>query len=235
MIDKQRELLVKPFHENEVEWRIQSSGITKDGKPWAMALCYTTNRGVMNRFDEVFGIGGWANEFKPTPTMQGTLCGISCRFGDEWVTKWDGAEDTKVEATKGGLSSSMKRAAVQWGVGRYLYSLDVGWVVVVDNKTATSKSAKVKGLDGKDVWFNWEAPQLPNFALPIMNSQIKVIHDEAINTGTLIEDIESAFNISDLHNLTKEDGLSIIQSLSKKEKLSDEDREKFIEELKKDK
>src|SRR5690606_35268028 len=48
----------------------------------------------------------------------------------EWITKWDGAENTDVQAVKGGLSSSMRRAAVQWGIGRYLYRLPSPWVPV---------------------------------------------------------------------------------------------------------
>ena len=44
------------------------------------------------------------------------LCGIAIFFeGRGFITKWDGAEDSDIEAVKGGLSDSMKRAAVQWG------------------------------------------------------------------------------------------------------------------------
>lgn len=49
------------------------------------------------------------------------------KYEYEWLTRWDGADDTDFEATKGGLSSAMRRAAVQWGVGRYLYEVDVPW------------------------------------------------------------------------------------------------------------
>ena len=41
--------------------------------------------------------------------------------------KWDAAENTQVEAVKGGRSGAMKRAAVQWGIGRYLYNLEEGF------------------------------------------------------------------------------------------------------------
>lgn len=229
MIDTRRELLAKPFKESEVEWRIQQSGIDKNGNPWAMALCYVTNRAIMNRLDDVFGIGGWKNEYKQTPSMQGTLCGISCKISDEWVTKWDGAEDTAIEATKGGLSSSMKRSAVQWNIGRYLYLLDTGWVTITDDKTA--HKAKVKGKDGKDVWFNWLPPKLPNWALPIEDSQVKLIKDSALATGTHIEDIEAYYKMSGINNMTKEQGVSIIQMLGKKEKLGEKELEAFKKEL----
>ncbi|WP_243664619.1 Rad52/Rad22 family DNA repair protein [Rhodothermus marinus] len=69
----------------------------------------------------------WRNEFRPGPGG-GVLCGISIRIGDEWITKWDGAENTDIEPVKGGLSSAMRRAAVQWGIGRYLYRLPNQWV-----------------------------------------------------------------------------------------------------------
>src|SRR5690606_24819294 len=74
----------------------------------------------------------WRNEFKNGPEG-GVLCGISDRidYGDgttEWVTKWDGAENTDVEAVKGGLSNAQKRAVTQWGCALYLYDLPQQWV-----------------------------------------------------------------------------------------------------------
>ena len=105
------------FESNDIEWRLQQCGKTKEGKIWGMALAYVTNRAIMNRLDEVCGPENWKNEFKAAPDG-GILCGISIKIGDEWVTKWDGAENTDIEAVKGGLSGAMKRAAVQWGIGR---------------------------------------------------------------------------------------------------------------------
>ena len=74
------------------------------------------------------------------------------RINDEWITKYDGANDTKIESTKGGISDSMKRAAVQWGIGRYLYNLPGQWV-------------KIKNTY-KDNYEIVERPKLPNWALP---------------------------------------------------------------------
>ncbi len=148
--------LAAPFPAEDVEWRIQSSG-EKNGKVWARVLAYVTNRAIMQRLDDVCGPANWRNEFQPG--QSGVLCGISIRCGDEWVTKWDGAEKTEIESFKGGLSGAMKRAAVQWGIGRYLYSLESGWATIHDHG---SHSAKTK--DGK--WFRWDPPNLPGWALP---------------------------------------------------------------------
>jgi hypothetical protein len=46
------------------------------------------------------------------------------------VVKSNGAGDTDVEGPKGALSDAFKRAAVLWGIGRYLYSLDSPWVAL---------------------------------------------------------------------------------------------------------
>jgi hypothetical protein len=46
------------------------------------------------------------------------------------VVKSNGAGDTDVEGPKGALSDAFKRAAVLWGIGRYLYSLESPWVAL---------------------------------------------------------------------------------------------------------
>jgi hypothetical protein len=146
------------FEPNDIEWRLQQCGKGSNGKIWGMALAYVTNRAIMNRLDEVCGPENWKNEYKPAPDG-GILCGISIKVGDEWVTKWDGAENTDIEAVKGGLSGAMKRAAVQWGIGRYLYKLEESWINANENGAYRGKTK-----DGTT--FRWDAPTLPSWALP---------------------------------------------------------------------
>lgn len=121
--DKMKELQA-PFNWSDIKFRI---GVKNSAKTSGLALAYVDNRAIQERFDKVFGIHGWKNEFKPWG--DGQLCGISVWDDDKscWITKWDGAENTKVEPLKGGLSDSQKRAAAQWGVGRYLYYLKQEW------------------------------------------------------------------------------------------------------------
>lgn len=99
---------------------------TKDKKKGLVAF-YADNRAIMDRLDEVCGVGNWQNVFATGPGG-GVLCGISINVDGEWITKYDGAENTDFEAVKGGLSSSMRRAAVQWGIARYLYKVPGIWV-----------------------------------------------------------------------------------------------------------
>ena len=125
--------LADPFSPADVEWK---PGATTRDKSKGLAMAYLTSRAVQQRFDDVCGPGDWRNEFLPGPDG-GVLCGISVRVDrpdgtSEWVTKWDGADNSQVEAVKGGLSGAMKRAAVQWGVGRYLYEMPAQWVRLDD-------------------------------------------------------------------------------------------------------
>ena len=53
------------------------------------------------------------------------VCSIGIKCGSDWVWKSDGGTETEVEAEKGELSDSFKRAAVKWGIGRFLYDLDI--------------------------------------------------------------------------------------------------------------
>lgn len=151
------EALKKPFPREDVEWRVQSSG-KKGEKIWALVLAYITNRAIMDRLDEVCGPENWKNQFAPGP-LGGVICGISVKIGDEWITKWDGADETDIEKIKGGLSGAMKRAGVQWGIGRYLYDLDSTWAVI-------SPEGKFSAKTKEGTWFKWDAPELPSWALP---------------------------------------------------------------------
>ena len=123
------------FDDDDVDWKPIAVS-KKTGK--ALAAAYITNRAIMDRLDEVCGPENWKNQYRPGPGG-GVICGLSIRVGDEWVTKWDGAENTDVEAVKGGLSTSMRRAAVQWGVGRYIYRLPSQWIPVDQGRRFTQK------------------------------------------------------------------------------------------------
>jgi hypothetical protein len=164
--------LHEPFAADEIEWRAQQAGDTSRG-PYVRVLAYVTNRAIMNRLDEVVGPGNWHNTYTDAPGG-GILCGLSIRVprrtqanqedGFEWVTKWDAADQTDIEAVKGGHSNAMKRAAVQWGIGRYLYNLESNYAEISEERQRGSDWSYAKTKGGTEVW--WRAPQLPDWALP---------------------------------------------------------------------
>lgn len=168
--------LQAPFDAWDIEWRPQGWG-KKDDNYWVRVLAYVTNRAIQNRLDEVVGPTCWKNEFQDWHAGS-QLCGISifCDDGAQWITKWDGAEQTQIEAIKGGLSDAMKRAAVQWGIGRYLYRLDSTFAretsAVRKSKEDGWKYLSADGEQGKGCatgerhTFYWLPPELPKWALP---------------------------------------------------------------------
>jgi len=116
--------LKKPFDPAAISWRVGST--TKD-KSKGMALAYIDARDVQDRLDEVCGVDGWQCRYVPMHDKK-TVCEVGVRINSEWIWKADGAGDSDVEAEKGALSDAFKRAAVRWGIGRYLYDLESPWV-----------------------------------------------------------------------------------------------------------
>jgi len=135
------EQLSAEFPRDAISWRAQS--VTKDGTK-AMALAYIDARDVMDRLDEVCGPAEWQDRYEFHGAR--TICYLSIRVNGEWITKADGAGDSDVEAEKGAISDALKRAAVKWGIGRYLYHLKSPWV-----------PCECSDYNGKKQWKSWTA------------------------------------------------------------------------------
>lgn len=120
--------LHEPFSAKEIEWKIQ---VTAQDKKRGMAVAYMDARAVQKRLDEVVGAFNWKNVYSLWHD-NAQICGISIFNDDrsEWITKFDGAENSDIEPIKGGLSDSFKRAATVWGIGRYLYEMEGVWVEI---------------------------------------------------------------------------------------------------------
>jgi hypothetical protein len=117
--------LAAPFSPVAISWRVGAK--SKDNQN-GLALAYIDARDVMDRLDEVCTPGGWQCRYSHANAK--TVCDIGIKCGDEWVWKANGAGDTDVEQEKGALSDALKRAAVVWGIGRYLYSFPSIWVKI---------------------------------------------------------------------------------------------------------
>lgn len=134
MTDTQWKDLSAVFHPDDLEVRPGSK--TRSGDK-AMALFFVTSRAIMDRLDRVVGPQNWYVEYsKPvnaSDKKSGVEARICIRIGDEWICKGDVSDDTDIEAMKGGYSGAIKRAAVHWGIGRYLYNFPSKWVPLEGN------------------------------------------------------------------------------------------------------
>jgi Rad52/22 family double-strand break repair protein len=107
--------LAAPFHPSEIR------ALTKGGKQ----MPYVTARVVMNRLDEVVGMECWWDSYKVGENS--VECQLSILMPDgRVVTKADagafaGMSD-QGDDDKSGYSDAFKRAAVKFGIGRFLYN-----------------------------------------------------------------------------------------------------------------
>lgn len=129
----QVENLLKPFYAEDLEWKVQIFS-PRDRKTATRALVvpYVDARAIMTRLDSAFGFFGWEDYYSTGPEG-GYKCSLTVQLPDGTkVTREDGAQETDIEAIKGGFSSAFKRVAVKFGIGRYLYDAPAQWVSVKD-------------------------------------------------------------------------------------------------------
>ncbi len=147
--------LVAPFAADRVSWKPQT--VTKDKKR-ALAVAYIDARDVAERLDDVVGPLSWQVDHKQVDGQIVTGLALRDPETQEWVWKWDSgfvggadseSQDDQMKARKGTMSDGLKRAAVLWGIGRYLYRLPKIWV---DFDAEHRKLASI--------------PALPEWALP---------------------------------------------------------------------
>lgn len=120
-----RAALAEPFPPEDLGWKPQS---VKGNR--ALAVAYIDARMVEDRLDDVFGVGGWSDEY--TPMGDGNvMCRLSVKIDGAWVVKTDvGGESEQPDGgdrLKAAFSDALKRAGVKLGIGRYLYELPKQW------------------------------------------------------------------------------------------------------------
>jgi hypothetical protein len=138
-----------------VQWRVQSYS---KHKPNAQCVAYVDARDVMHRLDEVCGPENWQSDFKEVNGQIYGGIGIRTEYGvaslktETWVWKWDTGSESNVEKEKGQASDAFKRAAVKWGIGRFLYDLPIRFVDTDGPLSDTHKYPHVIDEQGKRVY-----------------------------------------------------------------------------------
>ena len=184
-----------PFPTAFIRWRVGSTNGNR-----GLPLCYVDVRAVMDRLDSVCGMEGWMCNYTPAKEM--LICNLGIRLPDngEWIWKADGAGPTDFEGEKGMASDALKRAAVRYGVGRYLYDLKCDWVEVEGEKTKRIPQDTIKKLnefhDEKIEEWGWDVGFRPGaYAFRLLGSSIKsFVTDAALasdfrekNAGTIAQ------------------------------------------------
>ena len=123
---------------NEIDCRV-----AQIDKTWLTLLLYKDARADMDVLDECAGNMNWKREH----IRDNANCIVSIWNSDikEWVSKEDTGTESFSEAEKGLASDSFKRACVNWGIGRELYTAPS--IFILSKKDIKYKIYK----DGKQV------------------------------------------------------------------------------------
>lgn len=139
--------LAEPFDVAEVHFK---PGVVSGNR--ALALAYADARAIQDRLDDVLGVDGWQDDYDCLP-YGSVVCRLRIRLGDEWITKVDVGSPSEQpdggDRLKAAFSDALKRVAVKFGIGRYLYRIPSQW---------TDYDPKRKQFTG--------TPQLPAWAIP---------------------------------------------------------------------
>lgn len=136
--------LKAPFPESEIKVRV--GGTFKNGAS-GIALPYIDARQVMERLDAIVGPQNWSDTYKAVDS-QSVICELTI-FGitksDAGQSKADGSTG-EVKALKAAVSDALKRAAVKWGIGQFLYSLPIQFEDLKNKKFVRNQRAIVRDI-----------------------------------------------------------------------------------------
>src|SRR5581483_5898395 len=107
--------------------------------------------------DDVVGVENWQDKYDFLPDGS-VVCRLRLKLGGRWITKTDVGSPSEQpdsgDRVKAAVSDALKRAAVKFGIGRYLYRLPATWVDCDPVKKQIVSP-----------------PQLPGFAIPKIKTQ----------------------------------------------------------------
>ncbi|HEU0142703.1 MAG TPA: Rad52/Rad22 family DNA repair protein [Bryobacteraceae bacterium] len=151
--------LDEPFDPRDIKWRV--TNMTSDRRRGQM-MAYADPRAYTDRLNELFTVRGWTREYsveaitnverkfsngsqiagKVVVTCRLTIHGLGAHsgIGEEWADNENAGTAAEAQA--------FKRACSCFGLGRYLYDLEGGWVDLDDRKQPM------------------RAPKLPDWAIP---------------------------------------------------------------------
>lgn len=110
---------------NADELQLRIGGVYASSKGVTLLL-YKDARADMRVLDETVGGENWQKKYYE---VKGNLfCSVGIRIEGEWVWKDDCGTESNTEREKGEASDAFKRACVNWGIGRELYTAPFIWL-----------------------------------------------------------------------------------------------------------
>lgn len=138
-----KEILEKLKKEIPYKWRVQSFS---KNKPQATCVAYIDSRDVQDMLDANCV---WSDRYYSEGGL--LFCEITIYADGREYKRSDTGSESQAEAQKGHSSDAFKRAAVKFGVGRFLYSLGMQYLPANEKKT-NGNYPYVVDSNGRKVW-----------------------------------------------------------------------------------
>lgn len=149
--------LQAPFPPEAVDFRPQGKPL---GNGKGRVVAYVDARAVQDRLDEVFGPAGWSFTWEPLMQSSTAITVVRGTITVDGIAKSDVGDAGDTEPSKSAVSDALKRAAVHWGIGRYLYGLGASYVTVKETPHGWVPA------DGEVDRLRSKLPQVQNGARP---------------------------------------------------------------------
>lgn len=221
------ENLFRDLKADEVECRIGT--VVKD--KGVSLLLYKDARCDMAILDETFTPFGWQRDHFELKGNIYCKVGIKADNG-EWIWKADCGKESYTESEKGEASDSFKRACVNWGIGRELYTSPFIWVkwenCDIDAKGKPKNNFKVSHMAVSDkriteleivsskgeTVFKMGAKG-KNVCKTGKTTKARAIESIAEKKGVTVSQLLKRYKVKTLDDLTQEQTDSCISGLSK--------------------
>ena len=215
---------------DEIECRVA----TANKQSGASLLLYKDARADMIILDETVGAENWTR--RHTRDNANCIVSIWDEKKSQWIEKEDTGTESNTEKEKGLASDSFKRACVNWGIGRELYTAPFVWVNA-DKINWYSKNGKDYPKDRfkvKEIEYDesrnicrlvivnqngivvYQMGAASAAAAKISKVQADEIIDLAQKAGVPVVTIVKGYKLSKLEDMTAIDAGKTINSLKKR-------------------
>ena len=134
---------IRLLSKEDIEVRVAQT-LAGNNKVRVNLLLYKNARVDMKIMDELFTPMGWKRTHKLIGDRLYCCVEVYNPETKEWICKEDVGVESNTEAEKGQASDSFKRACVNWGIGRELYTAPKITIELNENEYTKDQNSRIK-------------------------------------------------------------------------------------------
>ena len=134
---------IRLLSKEDIEVRVAQT-LAGNNKVRVNLLLYKNARVDMKIMDELFTPMGWKRTHKLIGDRLYCCVEVYNPETKEWICKEDVGVESNTEAEKGQASDSFKRACVNWGIGRELYTASKITIELNENEYTKDQNSRIK-------------------------------------------------------------------------------------------